>query len=85
MTDLTFVPFEEIQAELNRRFPQWLLILRHRQEGKREDELRITFANDQGLGAVSSIGLAHAAVVLLQEQVKMKSGTLPPGPQGLDR
>jgi hypothetical protein len=64
VTDLTFVPWEEIRAELARRFPAWLVVLRHQQEGHPLQDLRIDF---HGPHAVEALGMAHAAAQALQE------------------
>jgi hypothetical protein len=78
MPDLELASFDEIQAELNRRYPSFVLSVLFVPEGYREGDLpqRITFGGK--LGVLSSLGLADASYCAIKAVVLNKIQVVPP-------
>jgi hypothetical protein len=61
MADLTFVPFEDIVAELNRRFPAFVIAVTFVPEGKKNPGERISWGG-RSESLPACFGLANMAV-----------------------
>ncbi len=83
MVDLTFVTFEEIQAELARRYPAFVLCCVFHGEGQKVMQERISWGGKLESSSMC-YGLAHSAVDHIRVKSVMSFSSLPPGPQPLD-
>lgn len=70
MPDLTFATSEELQAELGRRYPAYILIFRFHPEGGRgEQQERLNCGAHTGAPS-EVLGLLRWATLVLEEQAK---------------
>lgn len=76
MTDLSFVPFEEIQAELMRRFPAFVLVFRYQPEGHKGQAERICFHAASG-GYTEALGLTVWAQGVIHQRIAAQIQVIP--------
>lgn len=83
MTDLSFVPFEDIEVELGKRYPGYVLAVAHHREGQINQPPMFRFSFGGTAGPVMALGLAAASYKAVEAALINQMHILPPG-SGLD-